>query len=81
MSQTVNVSISDVRGGVMLLPYSLGSSLASMPVAWLLGAIQRRTHSTVGQKWIISAGLFIATTGFGEYHDYSYLPPHLLGTY
>jgi len=48
----------------MLLPYSLGSSLASIPVAWLLGAIQRRTHSTVGQKWIISAGLFIATVGF-----------------
>jgi len=35
-----------------------------MPVAWLLPAIQRRTHSTVGQKWVISAGLLIATTGF-----------------
>jgi len=62
--QTVNVSISKVRAGVLLLPYSLGASLASMPVAWLLPAIQRRTHSTVGQKWVISAGLLIATTGF-----------------
>jgi len=62
--QTVNVSISKVRAGVLLLPYSLGSSLASIPVAWLLPAIQRRTHSTVGQKWVISVGLLIATTGF-----------------
>ncbi|KAI0257095.1 major facilitator superfamily domain-containing protein [Lactifluus subvellereus] len=62
--QTVNVSISTLRAGVMLLPYSLGSSLASMPVAWLLGAIQRRTCNTVGQKWVISSGLLIATTGF-----------------
>ena len=36
-----------------------------MPVAWLLGAIQRRTHNTVGQKWVISTGLLFATTGFG----------------
>jgi hypothetical protein len=78
MSQTVNVSIASIRAGVLLLPYSLGSSLASMPVAWLLGAIQRRTHSTVGQKWVISAGLFIATTGFGEYNDYSPSPRDLV---
>lgn len=65
--QTVNASISNIRAGIMVLPYSLGSSLASMPVAWLLGAIQRRTHNTVGQKLVISAGLFIATTGFGAY--------------
>lgn len=62
--QTVNVSISNLRAGVMLLPYSLGSSLASMPVAWLLATIQERTHNTFGQKWVISAGLLIATTGF-----------------
>ncbi|KAH9982941.1 major facilitator superfamily domain-containing protein [Lactifluus volemus] len=62
--QTVNVSISTLRAGVMLLPYSLGSSLASMPVAWLVAAIQRRTKNTVGQKWVISLGLLIATTGF-----------------
>ncbi|KAI0253542.1 hypothetical protein BJV78DRAFT_1152939 [Lactifluus subvellereus] len=62
--QTVNVSISTLRAGVMLLPYSLGSSLAPMPVAWLVGAIQTRTHNTVGQKWVISSGLLIATTGF-----------------
>ncbi|KAI0003723.1 major facilitator superfamily domain-containing protein [Russula compacta] len=62
--RTVNLSFSNFHAAVMLLPYSLGSSLASMPVAWLLGAIQRRAHSTVGQKRVISAGLFIATTGF-----------------
>ena len=59
----------------MLLPYSLGSSLASMPVAWLLGTIQGRTHNTFGQKWVISAGLTVATTGFGEYHVYLHHPP------
>ncbi|KAI9444763.1 major facilitator superfamily domain-containing protein, partial [Lactarius indigo] len=62
--QTVNASISKLRAATMVLPYSLGSSLASMPVAWLLAAIQKRTHNTVGQKWVISTGLFIATTGF-----------------
>lgn len=60
----------------MLLPYSLGSSLASIPVAWLLGAIQGRTHDTFGQKWVISTGLFISTVGFGEYHFYFF--SHLL---
>ncbi|KAH9980869.1 major facilitator superfamily domain-containing protein [Lactifluus volemus] len=62
--QTVNVPISTLHAGVMLLPYSLGSSLASIPATWLIGAIQRRTHNTVGQKWVISSGLLIATTGF-----------------
>jgi hypothetical protein len=46
-----------------------------MPVAWLLGTIQERTHNTFGQKWVISAGLSIATTGFGEYHVYLHHPP------
>jgi hypothetical protein len=58
----------------MLLPYSLGSSLASIPVAWLLGTIQGRAHNTSGQNWVISAGLSIATVGFGEYHACLYLP-------
>ncbi|KAH9178675.1 amino acid permease ScVBA-like protein [Lactarius sanguifluus] len=62
--QTVNASISKLRAATMVLPYSLGSSLASIPVAWLLATIQKRTHNTVGQKWVISTGLFIATTGF-----------------
>lgn len=47
-----------------------------MPVAWLLGTIQGRTHSTFGQKWVISAGLFIATAGFGEYQVCLYLSPY-----
>lgn len=66
--------MSNLRAGVMLLPYSLGSSLASIPVAWLLGAIQGRTHNTFGQNLVISGGLFIATMGFGEYHVYLYHP-------
>lgn len=45
-----------------------------MPVAWLLGTIQERTHNTFGQKCVISAGLSIATTGFGEYHVHLYHP-------
>ena len=45
-----------------------------MPVAWLLGAIQRRTHNTVGQKWVISTGLLIATTGFGAYGVHLHFP-------
>ena len=48
-----------------------------MPVAWLLGAIQGRTHNTFGQNLVISGGLFIATMGFGEYHVYPYLIPSL----
>ncbi|KAI0275113.1 amino acid permease ScVBA-like protein [Gloeopeniophorella convolvens] len=66
--QTVGGSAAPLRSGLMLLPYSLGSSLASMPVAWLLGAAQKRTHNTVGQKWVISAGLLISAMGFTLIH-------------
>ncbi|KAJ7596686.1 amino acid permease ScVBA-like protein [Mycena floridula] len=54
-----------LEAGVRMLPYSLGSSLASVPVAWLIGAWQNRTKDTRAQKYVISAGLFIATVGFG----------------
>ena len=50
-----------------MLPYSLGSSLASMPAAWIIGYLQRKTHDTSGQKWIIAAGLLISSIGFGRY--------------
>ncbi|KAF8887970.1 major facilitator superfamily domain-containing protein [Gymnopilus junonius] len=56
---------SPLRSGLELLPYSLGSSLSSMPVAWFIGYWQRRTHDTSGQNWMISIGLLISTLGFG----------------
>ncbi|KAI0050719.1 amino acid permease ScVBA-like protein [Auriscalpium vulgare] len=58
-------SSTPLRAGLMLLPYSLGSSLASMPVAWYLGYREKRTHDTTGQMRVITVGLLIATVGFG----------------
>ncbi|XP_006454745.1 hypothetical protein AGABI2DRAFT_114487 [Agaricus bisporus var. bisporus H97] len=56
---------SPLQAGVKMLPYSLGSSLASMPAAWAIGWWQRKTNDTRGQKWIIAIGLLISTIGFG----------------
>ena len=63
--QTVNGS-TPLEAGIQMLPYSLGSSLASMPAAWFIGYWQKRTGDTTGQKWVITIGLLIATVGFGE---------------
>ncbi|KDQ59941.1 hypothetical protein JAAARDRAFT_153996 [Jaapia argillacea MUCL 33604] len=57
--------LSPIQAGFMMLPYSLGSSLASLPAAWFIGYWQRRTKDTSGQKWVISVGLMISTLGFG----------------
>ncbi|PPQ90416.1 hypothetical protein CVT25_014934 [Psilocybe cyanescens] len=54
-----------LQSGLKLLPYSLGSSLASMPVAWFISYWQHRTHDTSGQNRVISIGLAISTLGFG----------------
>ncbi|KIJ21518.1 Drug:H+ antiporter-2 family protein [Paxillus involutus ATCC 200175] len=54
-----------LEAGIQMLPYSLGSSIASMPAAWLIGYCQKKTRDTTGQKWVITAGLFISTVGFG----------------
>ncbi|KAG9314590.1 major facilitator superfamily domain-containing protein [Chiua virens] len=54
-----------LEAGIELLPYSLGSSLASMPAAWLIGYCQQKTGDTTGQKWVMTSGLLIATVGFG----------------
>ena len=56
---------SALEAGLRMLPYSLGSSLASMPTAWFIAAYQCRTKTTVGQKIVIIIGLAIATIGFG----------------
>lgn len=63
--QAVNGS-TPLEAGIQMLPYSLGSSLASMPAAWLIGYWQKRTGDTTGQKWVITTGLLIATVGFGK---------------
>lgn len=55
------------ESGLKILPYSLGSSLASMPVAWFIGYWQRRACDTSGQNNVISIGLFISTLGFGKF--------------
>jgi uncharacterized membrane protein YhhN len=36
-----------------------------MPAAWFIGAWQRKTQSTLGQKWVVTAGLAISAIGFG----------------
>lgn len=53
-----------LQAGVQMLPYSLGSSLASMPAAWFIGFCQSRKNDTSGQKWTIVSGLLISTIGF-----------------
>ncbi|OAX44881.1 MFS general substrate transporter [Rhizopogon vinicolor AM-OR11-026] len=54
-----------LQAGVQMLPYSLGSSLASMPAAWFIGFWQQRKNDTSGQKWTIVGGLLVSTLGFG----------------
>ncbi|KAI0322301.1 major facilitator superfamily domain-containing protein [Amylostereum chailletii] len=56
---------STLQASLMLLPYSLGSSLASMPAAWVIGYFQRRSQNTSGQGCVITLGLLISTIGFG----------------
>ncbi|KAL4068288.1 major facilitator superfamily domain-containing protein [Scleroderma yunnanense] len=62
--QAVNGS-TPLDAGIQMLPYSLGSSLASVPAAWFIGYLQTKTGDTTGQKWIITVGLLISTIGFG----------------
>ncbi|KAG2156490.1 major facilitator superfamily domain-containing protein [Suillus bovinus] len=61
--QAVN-GMTPLQAGVQMLPYSLGSSLASMPAAWFIGFCQRHKNDTSGQKWTIVSGLLISTLGF-----------------
>ncbi|KAI0728583.1 amino acid permease ScVBA-like protein [Fomitopsis betulina] len=57
--------LSPLHAGIRMLPYSLGSSLASMPAAWFIGYWQNRRRDLMAQKIIISTGLAMATIGFG----------------
>ncbi|KAG0703136.1 major facilitator superfamily domain-containing protein [Suillus ampliporus] len=61
--QAVN-GMTPLQAGVQMLPYSLGSSLASMPAAWFIGFWQKRKNDTSGQKWTIVGGLVVSTLGF-----------------
>ncbi|KAJ7919085.1 amino acid permease ScVBA-like protein [Mycena leptocephala] len=54
-----------LQAGFKLLPYSLGSSLASMPAAWFISYWQQRTNSISGPNLVLSIGLLISTLGFG----------------
>ncbi|KAI9066692.1 amino acid permease ScVBA-like protein [Trametes sanguinea] len=62
--QAVN-GLSPIQAGITMLPYSLGSSLASMPTAWLIGYWAKRRCDTACQKWLICAGLALSSIGFG----------------
>ncbi|CDO70257.1 hypothetical protein BN946_scf184942.g57 [Trametes cinnabarina] len=62
--QAVN-GLSPIQAGITMLPYSLGSSLASMPTAWLIGYWAKRRCDTACQKWLICAGLALSSVGFG----------------
>jgi hypothetical protein len=58
--------MSPFEAGIASLPYSLGSSLISMPAAWFIDLWQKRQGNMSGQKWISFLGLAIGTLGFGE---------------
>lgn len=56
---------SPFAAGVASLPYSLGSTLISIPAAWFLGFWQAKRGNMSGQKWISFTGLIIGAAGFG----------------
>lgn len=51
--------------GIKVLPYTLGSSLASIPAAWFIEYWQNRTGNTSAQNIVIRSGLVLSTLGFG----------------
>jgi hypothetical protein len=59
--------------GVFSLPYSLGSSLASMPAAWYVSMTIRKNR----RKEIMIVGLAISCLGFGEFPFHGLFPYHL----
>ena len=57
--------MSPLAAGMAALPYSLGSTLISIPAAWFMGFWQVKRGNMSGQKWISFVGLIIGATGFG----------------
>ncbi|KAF8587292.1 MFS general substrate transporter [Ramaria rubella] len=51
--------------GVLMLPYSLGGALASVPIALFNDYLSKKTKNTSCYKYAIVAGLALATIGFG----------------
>jgi hypothetical protein len=51
--------------GILMLPYSLGGALASVPIALFNDYVSKRTKSTSCYKQAIVAGLALSTLGFG----------------
>ena len=64
IQQAVNGS-TPFDSGIKMLPYSLGSALASMPVAWFINTWQLKTGDTTSQNLVTSLGLLLSTLGFG----------------
>lgn len=62
--QAVN-GATPIQAGIYLLPYSLGSSLASIPVSWFLEFWQRRRKGITGQQSVLITGFICSTVGFG----------------
>lgn len=62
--QAVN-GMTPFSAGIASLPYSLGSTLASIPAAWFVGFWQIRRGNMIAQKWISFGGLIIGGVGFG----------------
>ena len=48
-----------------MLPYSLGSSLASIPAAMFVSYMQNKSGTNIGQKVVVITGLAISAIGFG----------------
>ena len=57
--------MSPFAAGIASLPYSLGSTLISIPAAWFMGFWQVKRGNMSGQKWISFTGLIIGAAGFG----------------
>jgi len=57
--------MSPLAAGMASLPYSLGSTLISIPAAWFMGFWQIKRGNMSSQKWISFAGLIIGALGFG----------------
>ena len=57
--------MSPFAAGMASLPYSLGSTLISIPAAWFMGFWQAKQKNMSSQKWISFVGLIIGAVGFG----------------
>ena len=60
------LGVSPLHAGLLILPYSLGSSAVSVPAAVTIDYIQKKLQkTTLGAKVAFTLGLAIACLGFG----------------